>query len=476
MSVDGFEKDSKLLAASQEELRPICDGTAGGGELPRSGRGAAPERSAASTGARPPEPDQAPASGITGASTSQGEKFKGNGGVDWLQVRCFGNWDEEKFAKLANQLETAKQEAQNEKCGGLLDHPDGGIIVVQAKGYRSGTISVEWSIEFDGIGIGITREPVAYEFTPNVLVTMTSMILMQRGHIVAWEMCCRALASLGYRIENAVPTRCDICVDMTCQHIEEYFEKYETESYICRARKDKVFRNNRRVTGIAFGDTPSCRIYDKIEECIDQPQKFPVLIAYRWGGQLPEAAIRVEFQFRRESLRERWSVSTVNDLFDKLPAIAREMTHEWLRFAEHPVDRQGNHQTRSVEWCKWRDVQTMFCQVFEKNGVAAPRHIPSQPDITRLVEQAFGCLASAAGCVEFRPQNAKEFIRWIEGRFRPLLNGNGMEKLDRRIHEVRARNPIDRDHLGNAPPHFCEKVAPDISCDSGKAPGSTQSS
>lgn len=441
MRVNGKSDDTPTNISAQGEF---AGGGPGADDAAReAGRPAgAPERSEASTAdpaAKAPEPS------ITGASTSQGAEVKGGGGLDKLEVSCYGNWEIEQFENLSERLDEAKKAAQAERPGASIEHPDGGKVIVKPAGATKGIVYAEWCLEFDGIWVGIARESVSTDKLPNVFVTIHSMILMQLGHLEAWAQAVRLLSGLGYTINRAVPSRFDACVDLVGHSIADYAERYFGGAFICKARKKKLFFEDIPLTGIQFGTAVLCRIYDKVLEGINDPAKWTVLVAYRYGGEAPQSAVRVEYQVRRKAMRKMWSVDTVGDLFEKLPAITSELSSDWLRFTSEKVDREQNHQGRAETWEKWQEVQTMFREAFTQNGVPAPRRHPDVPDISRLMLQAVGCLKSGAAVEEFCPRDVGEFVEWMESKITASLGRDWWQSIRQRAEEFRARSPVNRE-------------------------------
>src|SRR5262249_1614695 len=158
-------------------------------------------------------------------------------------------------------------------------------------GCSKGISYAEWCLQFDGISVDIARSSVATERCPNVWVTIHSIILMQIGHREAWLQVVRLLSGLGYTLNVAKPSRFDACVDLVGHSIADYYARHTEGAYICKAKHDHIFREDKRVTGIQFGKGMLCRIYDKPLECVRNPEKWVVLVAYRYGGQVPESAV-----------------------------------------------------------------------------------------------------------------------------------------------------------------------------------------
>jgi hypothetical protein len=407
---------------------------------------------AASSAAQNPLP---PATGITGGTSSQeSPEGQGGGGLDTLDVACVAAWDAEAFLNLVPKLEAAKASAQ----GGsptFLEHPDGGRVLVRPAGYRAWgkLVLVEWVVDFDGIEIGLARSVVGTEKRPNVFVHLGSLVLMQLGHVEAWGQAVRWLSLVGVQVQQALPTRADLCVDAPGADIGELAQLWHDGAYICRAKDDNVFRSNKRVTGVVFGKGVRCRVYEKVVECQDDAAKWSVLVAARYDGQEPQQAVRVEFQLRREQLRELWSVGDVADLFSKLQAIAVELSTDWLRFTEDAVDRKNKHQSRAVTAAIWERVQRLFVTAFAP-GAEAPRRQAKRPAVDGLLKQAWGCLKSACAVVGDVPRDAGELFVLLEAKLFPILNAEGewWRGIEERREMFQALRPVhvEPDIVGDA--------------------------
>ncbi|WP_145088339.1 hypothetical protein [Anatilimnocola aggregata] len=333
-----------------------------------------------------------------------------------------------------------KDEAQ-EKGGVFFEGPDGGRIYVRPAGIRRGPWFFDFALEHEGMTLLVAKRKSA-EKIPNCLVDLSSMVLMQRGHVEAFSLARTTLERLGWHYEKGVASRCDICVDLINQAIKWFRDKYVAEAFVCRAVDDGWYRKHRKVTGIVFGKGIRCRIYDKVYETKDDPAKREVMRVHRWGGVIPEEAVRVEFQLRREEMRDDFSVTDIYDLFSKLRTIGQKLTTDWLRFTAETPDRSNGHQSRAKVADVWALVVQRFFDAFPDAKEAAEPKPKVVPDTGRLLRQAVGCIKSglAQVCAKFTSQDEAVGALW--DMFQLLLPPTFWHDINERQAEFQERRPM----------------------------------
>lgn len=130
------------------------------------------------------------------------------------------------------------------------------------------------------------------------------------------------------------------------------------------------------------------------------------MISRRWGGKMPEAATRVEFQLRRSFLMceklkpsedgtiARPVIDTVEDYFKHRAELAKYLTTQWVVFKDETFD--PSHPKRSSASALWKRVQEDFASWAGDDRLH--RYEPpvrEEVPIEDLVRQAVGCLESA---------------------------------------------------------------------------------
>jgi hypothetical protein len=161
-------------------------------------------------------------------------------------------------------------------------------------------------------------------------------------------------------------------------------------------------------TGFVVGQGDlKVRVYDKFHEANRVVEKIAAVVQYRWG-YFTATATRVEFQVRRETLKE-FGIDTVDDWFSKRGAVCEYLCHDWFRLTNAPVDR--NHADRSETLPEWLTVQQAFA-----SWTGKPDCVNLEPLATEeflpitLVQQAIGLLVSYYARTGRRPNSNPEFL------------------------------------------------------------------
>jgi hypothetical protein len=181
---------------------------------------------------------------------------------------------------------------------------------------------------------------------------------MEGSHVQAvWDRAMDGLKSLGFRPEKETVVRVDFCVDRPGVSSEEYVQAYLEGKRVSRAKSSNVYENigGPRGMQIGKGDTV-VRVYDKVNEVIGKggvegAAKADVLERDRWGGTIPDVAARVEIQLRREVLRERFNVESVEDMVLKQEGLMEYVVEEWFRLVESvPTVGNASRSKNSLLW------------------------------------------------------------------------------------------------------------------------------
>lgn len=188
------------------------------------------------------------------------------------------------------------------------------------------------------------------------------------------------------------------------------------ERYICRA----VSKSRHSGTGVtvSIGKSPlMCRIYDKKAEVAlkANPHKNLCMRVYRWRcNEMPAAATRVEFELRRDALKER-GIDTVEDYYSKRADLVAYLTYDWLRFTANPVDRENKNQSKARMHPLWNQVRKAF-----KNWAGSPLGLPLEPlpkekaDVRNLLKQLLGVGQAAARFQGKEIRTVAELLEYVK--------------------------------------------------------------
>jgi hypothetical protein len=333
------------------------------------------------------------------------ENFEFWCGIDWLTCNfqiCFMEWD-----KLHEKLEMYSAVAMEEKkevmCAdldGALMAP-GGASIGKGAGKRGKYCKYRMRMPWGAV---LIAEDQKYKGSwPNVQVSIPGEVCLtyRGGAIEAFGDAVKWIESLSVSVDSEKISRVDFCADFPGYRMRPLKTAFFALKWRCRAKR----RGHDESNGITlnFGSNPLLlRIYDKLREIEakylqGEPIKFEHMVQKRWGGVVPDSAIRVEYQVSRPKLKQ-WGVDSFEDLMKEAPNILGYLTgydaeKRWFRFLKKT--RDAKHPERDETSDFWRTVQRVFISRF-----GLPEKIkdidPDNADTEVLCKQGFGVLEAAA--------------------------------------------------------------------------------
>lgn len=401
----------------------------GDGEFARQGppspRPGAPAADAPATAlATPPLPqggqvtNSPPANVNLAAGLAEGEPARVlASGIDSLSLAITLRWrDERAFERLAELKQLAKEHDDGEPIAVTVGpeesrarfeiKPHGG------KGYEWLLIGREMTIKLGNWLVPKQR--------PSAMVDVRSETLWMHGAKAAVERVRAILTAMGADVLETKPSRLDLCVDFLLP--EREWLDHLPNHFVTRARKNSTWRTGREVSGFTIGSGAlSARIYDKPREIGEQSHKDWMFDT--WGiPTVPDGhrIIRVEFQIRRDALRET-KINSWNDVRTKLLRAWAYCSKRWLRLAQDP----GLHHTqqRLLPW--WAIVQDGFRGAQQAEPLVREKSVNA--DLRRLSAQSVGTLCSIAALglgdrasTEDATRDKASLLRDALDMFRPL--------------------------------------------------------
>ncbi|CCK81563.1 hypothetical protein [Desulfobacula toluolica] len=234
--------------------------------------------------------------------------------------------------------------------------------------------------------IGNWRQP---QSRPSVLLTIRSETLWRKGPFEAIFFIINFLKKVGGKLTQIKISRLDLCVDTLFP--EKLWSVNILDHRVTRASDTKIFHSNKNLSGITIGKNKfSARLYDKPLEIQQQSNKtwfFNI-----WGLESVPAdykIIRVEFQLRREDIKELGIIS-INDLFNLIQNIWSYCTKDWLKFQDNPGKQ--SHQRKTLKW--WEIIQNGFNNMSPGNPLIRSKALNADKD--RLSQQIVGLMSSFA--------------------------------------------------------------------------------
>lgn len=134
----------------------------------------------------------------------------------------------------------------------------------------------------------------------------------------------------GWFGTNAV-SRIDLAADFVSSLSMESWDRH---AWVTHATEIHSYAVDREFTGwtVGLGGIISCRLYDKIREIVHSGKSW---VMNQWvpaGWQAGEDVWRLEFEFKRDFLKER-GLSSLESVLDNLNGLWSYATTEWLRLS-----------------------------------------------------------------------------------------------------------------------------------------------
>lgn len=135
--------------------------------------------------------------------------------------------------------------------------------------------------------------------------------------------------SIGNVTEEAKNSRVDLCIDFVTN---EPLEGINDHAWVSRAHLINRYSNKRNFSGwvIGSGGAISARLYDKTLEIKKSKKDYLKDIWKSEGWDEEQTVWRLEFQFRREVLKQL-NILSVPDLLSNLKNLWEYAMHNWLR-------------------------------------------------------------------------------------------------------------------------------------------------
>lgn len=303
--------------------------------------------------------------------------------VKWHQPdRLFGKLE---LAREAAQTDgTAETYFQDFTCA-VKKH---GIKTQDGPFYR-------FVVMYEGLMIAIMQTAAANSTLRNVLIRAGSEYMTIKGTHGLRQDIDTAIKFMNGAIEIENVSRADYALDCLGLPTETFRAYAEKSHWITRARTSSDFditsrfTRHSRFSGFSIGRSIILRVYDKLLEIgMKHPARLEMFKTHKWENEEPDHVTRIEFQFRRDTLKE-WNVSTLETWEEHRRSLILHHCRNWFRLAPLNMKKQSaraNNQTAEV----WEIIQSGFEQALEipqakSHATATP------PNMEALADQIIGC-------------------------------------------------------------------------------------
>ncbi len=273
---------------------------------------------------------------------------------------------------------------------------------------------------------------------PMAYVKVSAEYLAHKGPIVVLEELKALLADLGKLTGIILVSRIDLAADFVSEYL---MDSWDRSAWVTRASEIQNHSKDQHFTGwsIGMGGVIAARLYDKTREIIQSGKDWAMLLWLPAGWKSGETVWRLEFELKREVLKQL-QLSSLESVLDNLNGLWRYASTQWLRLTiPNPDDA-----TRS-RWPMhplWEDLASVDWQ--SANSVLLARCSNARPpEEWRLVSVALGAITSYMAMYGLDDPNlaVQSLLRSMHAHYSSIAANEGMtysQLVARRI-AVKAR-------------------------------------
>lgn len=304
-------------------------------------------------------------------------------GIDTLELGyCIESYSVD-FKILEDAKTLAQSKPHNNDLGSIT------FYGIEFNVNRAGRQMHEYVLQNGDVVVAINRKADSGKHFPEIRVTFRSEYLWRVG----WQKTLNAVthwlskwavikAIKVSRVDLALDLACPIPVFDLCQFIT--YARGKTDHY----EINRHFRG-KKLTGYSIGKGDlTCRIYDKTREIINSKKTWFHYIWSKNGWREDETVTRIEFQFRREVLREL-QIDNDIDLANQIGDLWKYAVNRWLTIREMGARGACNRMSKITPW--WLGVQTVEFGCI--TGVTRIKQL--KPKYERVLSHGFGNLITA---------------------------------------------------------------------------------
>jgi hypothetical protein len=243
-------------------------------------------------------------------------------GIDSLYLSYSGTLHpeiEKKLEQCKNYAQSTDPEEQAKAVIYLVDHNF--MVKPTGKGKYAYVIVDNWfhiqvarstTTQIPMVYIQISSELLTGSDIPRIIVNVNNLV-----------------HTIGKDYGTASVSRVDICTDFTTG-ID--IASLPHSAWVSRSDKFNAYYERKQLTGYVFGEgSPiSCRLYNKTVELKKSKKTYlePIWQKAGWNGT--SEVWRLEYQYRRQVLREL-QILNINNLINKLSLLWAYSTEDWLK-------------------------------------------------------------------------------------------------------------------------------------------------
>jgi hypothetical protein len=336
-------------------------------------------------------------------------------GIDWLEIGVFG------CLRNVNPLDSTKK-----PDAPLLLRLEESALVAREKhvdvAFPLG--GVVWSLKPHGSGVGLNY--FRYVLNAGSMSLLISSQLTDKAPVAKLvltgeachgvkpkqllERCRRLLHQCSIDAAALNLGRVDICGDVVGYSPAFMFKQFQNGNLIRRTQRYEIKgEDNGHIGTVYFGKGKSSdyflRVYDKVAELKQDPEKRDRYLKSMGWDELPEDLTRYEWQLNTSFWKECKRFVNAEDAFDSLSEVVDYLMHDTFRVCES-VDRNHCERAKECDWWKtFREQMTQYLEGFAEYK-PYPRPVPS---VDTLLPQLLGVAASVLSAMGVQP------LTWRDG-------------------------------------------------------------
>lgn len=347
---------------------------------------------------------------VSALETSKTRRY---GAVDWLAYSCaVSHWE---WDALREELEAGRELAK-ENGEAVQTVVRGREVLIYPYGEGKGRASCRYVMRVDGVRVRIADRPESDGF-PNVFVEYRGHALLLFGLRELLGRTDSLFADWRMSCGQTWVGRADFASDIVGLDMSTVYASLHGKQFITPARKYQIHGDLHEATTEtvsvgARGASCQLRMYNKVLEVAQQPQKLEAMRTIAWGGEVPEVCTRVEFQLKREKLIEL-GVSSLEQFLSSIPRLCNYLTAVWFRVGSGEVDRDNTARAALADW--WLSVRAHFerwsSEWIDQAIVAVKK---SGTTAKAMVKQAMGCIQRCWAELGVVPESASQAMALVD--------------------------------------------------------------
>ena len=231
------------------------------------------------------------------------------------------------------------------------------------------------------------------------------------------------LRELGDLTGSNTVARIDLAADFTSSVV---MDSWHRSAWVTRACEIHSYAKDQQFTGwtVGMGGHIACRLYDKVKEIVHSGKAWAMDLWIPAGWTPGEEVWRLEFEFKRDFLKER-GLSSLDSVLDNLDGLWSYTTTEWLRLTiPNQLDATRSRWPIHPLWIELASV----CWNSPAGTLLGKFSNARTPTELRLITVVLGALSSymAANKLEDRNEAINQLLERLYSHYSRLAAREGM--------------------------------------------------